>query len=102
MTPLSELATRLRKVFPEAELDFCEPATTGSVGFLDITRGASSLSVQWQEQWQFGLSSPEGHGYGEKPDEVYRTVEEVATRIIGLLDSGRKTEPPLRASPGAP
>ncbi|HKI36983.1 MAG TPA: XRE family transcriptional regulator [Gemmataceae bacterium] len=95
MTPLSELAARLRKTFPDARLDFSEPAVPGGVGFLDISHSGDVLAVQWQEKWHFGVSSPEGHGYGEKPDEVYRTVDEVAARITDLLDSRRKTEPPL-------
>jgi hypothetical protein len=98
MTPLSELAVRLRKTFPEAQLDFSEPATPGGVGFLDIAHGDNVLAVQWQEKWHFGVSSPEGHGYGEKPDEVHRTVDEAVGRITDLLRSGRKTEPPLEVT----
>jgi hypothetical protein len=98
MTPLSELAARLRAAFPEARLDFSEPASPDGVGFLDITCGSTVLAVQWQQKWHFGVSSPEGHGYGEKPDETYRTVEEAAARITDLLRSGKKTEPPLEVT----
>jgi hypothetical protein len=94
MTPLSKLAGRLRKSFPEAQLEFSEPAARGAVGFLDIVYRGNVLAVQWQEEWHFGVSSPDGHGYGEKPDEVYHTVKEAAARITDLLRSGRKTEPP--------
>src|SRR5947209_17696073 len=98
MTPLGELAARLRKTFPDAQLDFSEPAAPGGVGFLDVSSGGNVLAVQWQEKRHFGVSSPEGHGYGEKPDEVYRTVDEAATRITKLLNSGGKTNPPLEAT----
>jgi DNA-binding XRE family transcriptional regulator len=98
MTPLSELAARIQKSFPDARIDFSDPAAPGSVGFLDIACGDIVLVVQWHDKGHFGVSSPEGHGYGEKPDEVYRTVEETAARITDLLQSGRKTEPPLEVT----
>lgn len=94
MTPLSKLAARLQATFPDARIDFTEPAVPGGVGFLDISRNGHVLAVQWQEKWHFGVSSPEGHGYGEKPAEVYRTDDEAAARITDLLKSGRKTERP--------
>jgi hypothetical protein len=95
MTPLSELAARLGQAFPDARLDVAEPAAPGGVGFLDISHGGNVLAVQWQEKRDFGVSSPEGHGYGEGSDEVYRTVDETAARIVDLLRSGKKTDPPL-------
>ena len=98
MTPLAELAARLRKTFPGAQLDLTEPAAPGGVGFLDIACGGNALAVQWQDKWHFGVSSPEGHGYGEKSDEVYGTVEEALARITDLLSSGKKTQPPLEVT----
>jgi DNA-binding transcriptional regulator YiaG len=98
MTPLAELAGRLRTAFPAAQLDLSEPAAPGGVGFLDIVSAGNVLAVQWQEKWHFGVSSPEGHGYGEKPDEVYVTVDEAFARIEDLLKSGRKTQPPLEVT----
>ena len=94
MTPLSELAARLKKAYPNARVDFAEPATLGGVGFLDVFYRGNVLAVQW-EKGRFGISSPEGHGYGEKADEVYRTLDETAVRIAELLQSGGKTQAPL-------
>jgi hypothetical protein len=94
MTPLHELELRLRQAFPEARLDVSEPASPGGVGFLDISHRGNALAIQWQKNWHFGVSSLEGSGYGEKPDEVYRTVDKAAARIRELLHFGKKTEPP--------
>jgi DNA-binding transcriptional regulator YiaG len=98
MTPLAELAARLRTPFPGAQLDLAEPVAPGGVGFLDIAYGGNVLAVQWQEKWHFGISSPEEHGYGEKPDEVYPTVEQALARITDLLRSGKRTQPPLEVT----
>jgi hypothetical protein len=98
MTPVAELAARLRTAFPGAQLELSEPVAPGAVGFLDIAHGGNVLAVQWQEQWHFGISSPEGHGYGEKPDEVCGTVEEAFARIVDLVRSGKKTQPPLEVT----
>jgi DNA-binding XRE family transcriptional regulator len=94
MTPLSELETRLRQSFPDAQLVVSEPVAPDGVGFLDISRNGHVVAVQWQPKWHFGVSSPEEHGYGEKPDEVFRTAEEAAVRIVDLLNTRKKTEPP--------
>jgi hypothetical protein len=98
MSPLNELAARLQHTFPDAQVAVSEPVTPDAVGFLDISYGGNTLTVQWQEQWHFGVSSPEGHGYGEKPDEVFRTVHEAAARIADLLRLGKKTEPPVEVT----
>ncbi len=94
MSLLSELSTRLREAFPAAQLIESGPVNPDGVGFLDITYRGNELAVQWQEDWHFGVSSPSGHGYGEKLDEVFRTVDEAATRVTDLLQSGRTTAPP--------
>ncbi len=94
MSPFSELSTRLCEAFPEAQLIESGPVNPDWVGFLDITYRGNVLVVQWQKDWHFGVSSPNGHGYGEKPDEVFRTVDEAATRITDLLQSGTTTAPP--------
>jgi DNA-binding XRE family transcriptional regulator len=98
MTPLSELAARLQQTFPDARLTVSEPAAADGVGFLDISHGGNVLAVQWQEKWHFGVSSPEGHGYGEKPDEVFHTVDEALARLTDLLRTGRKTAPPIEVT----
>jgi predicted XRE-type DNA-binding protein len=98
MTPLSELATRLKKLCPAAIIDFSEPASPNGVGFLDASFRGNVIEVQWKEGWNFGLSSPDGHGYGEKADEVYVTVEQTATRIAHLLNTGGRTQPPLEVT----
>ena len=94
MSPLLELAERLQRAFPSARLDVADPAAPGGVGFLDIAYGDNVLVVEWHDGQHFGVSSPEGHGFGEKPDEVYWTVDEAEKRIAPLLRSGSKTEPP--------
>ena len=95
MTPLNELANRLSVSLPTARIDYSEPATAGGVGFLDIVLNGNTISVLWQEMKHFGISSPEGHGFGEASDEVYQTVNATVSRITDLLTSGKKTRPPL-------
>jgi len=98
MTPLNDLALRLRKSFPDANLDVAEPADPSGFGFLDISCRGCVLAIQWQEKGHFGVSSPEGHGYGEKPDEIYRSVDDAAARIAELIISNGKTIPPAEVT----
>ncbi len=68
------------------------------VGFLDIAYRGNVIDVQWHKEWNFGISSLEGHGYGMKPDEIYATVEEAAARISWLLYTGNRTQQPLEVT----
>ncbi len=98
MTPLANLAAQLRKALPQAQITVAEPAAPGGVGFLDVAHAGNVVAVQWRQSWHFGVSSPESHGYGEKPDETYRTADDAAARIVELLQSGGRTEPPLEVT----
>ena len=98
MSSLHELATLLEEALPKARIDWAEPVIDGGFGFLDIAIDGNTLSVQWREKSHFGLSSPEGHGYGEASDEIYQTANDAANRIVALLRSGKKTEPPPQVS----
>jgi hypothetical protein len=99
MTPLSKLADHLQRAMPGVELNLSEPAAPDGVGFLDARHGGNVVAVQWQRDWHFGVSTPDGHGYGEKPHEIYRSAGEAAQRIAELLRSGKQTPPPREASP---
>jgi hypothetical protein len=64
------------RAISDARLTVSESAAPDGVVFFDIHHGGNVLAVQWQEHWHFGVSSPGGHGYGEKPDEeVFDSVE---------------------------
>jgi hypothetical protein len=83
-TPLGQLAALLREAWPEADIQFSEPSAADGVGFLDFEYGGRTVAVQWHHAWHFGVSLPEEHGYGEKPDEVFVTPHEAARRISEL------------------
>ncbi len=94
MAQIHELEKRLRESFPGARLELSEPAFDDGSWSLDILHEGNALVVQWRKGGAFGLSSLEGHGYGEKPDEIYPDVAGTAKRILALLRTGSRTEPP--------
>ncbi len=96
MTLLNQLEVLIHKAFPTAQIEVSEPASPDGFGFLDISLKGSSITVQWQQPNLFGVSTPEEHGYGEKPDEIYYNIEQTVDRIIHLLQSGQRTASPLQ------
>lgn len=94
MTPLEELAGRLKAAIPEAQVTSEEPTTAGKVGFLDVSYERNWVAVEWRQDQGFGFATRNDHAYGEGPDEVYQDVEEAAQRITTLLLTGEKTKSP--------
>jgi DNA-binding XRE family transcriptional regulator len=95
MNPMQELENRLRKQFPAAKFDLSRPARDDGVWFLDVLHKGNALVIQWQPGSPFGLSSLEGHGYGEKPAEIRKDLDDAEARVVALLKTGGRTERPL-------
>ncbi len=98
MNPIPELETRLRKHFPVAKLELSPPALKDGVWFLDVMYKGNALVLQWQPGGIFGLSSLEGHGYGEKPAEVFNDIDDAEARAVMLLNSRGQTERPAEVT----
>jgi transcriptional regulator with XRE-family HTH domain len=107
---INRLQDFLVQRFPHLKTHIEEPADKRSgTWHLDIERkGSSPLVVEWKRDRGFGISSVEDAdpAFGVRPDEVYADLPEVFTRVVQLIVSGHRTEPPpaglaeLRKTPG--
>lgn len=84
----------VRERLPGVRVEIHEPYLEDGYWFADILYKGNPLVFDWRKGGLFGLTSLGGNGYGQKPDEVYKTVEEVADRIVNLLEAGRRTQLP--------
>jgi len=87
MEKIRELEVEVRAVFPEATIEVDEPEDSekGSA-WLTARFGNQALVAEWNPKHQaFGVSSLAAHAYGEGPDHVSDTVEEVIEQFMALL-----------------
>lgn len=97
-TPLHQIEKMLGAAFPEAAFEMSRPARANGVWQLDVVWRGNWIAAQWKQGGPIGLASPEGQGYGQKPDERFDTAEEAAARIARLLLTGGRTEAPLEVT----
>lgn len=94
-TPLHEIRAALMRAVPGVRIDIDEPAQPSGDWFMDVSYEGHSVGIVWNRERGLGVSSSAlGEGYGEGPEEVYRTPGEVTSRVIDLLKNRRRTKPP--------
>jgi DNA-binding Xre family transcriptional regulator len=96
MNQIERLRDDLAKRFPGVETELDAPADDRGSWFLDVRRsgGASPVVIEWRPDRGFGVSTPDGSDYGCGPDEVYPNARAAFDRVVRLVLSGGRTEPP--------
>ena len=99
MNSIHELLESVRKAIPAAKCRLDEPDNPAGEWFLDVVHKGNGIVVQWREGGPFGLSSMgKDTGIGQKADELYWAPEAAEARLVKLLDTGGKTEPPVQVT----
>jgi DNA-binding XRE family transcriptional regulator len=96
MNQIERLRGDLAKRFPDVTMELDEPADERGPWFLDVRRGDDlpPIVVEWRPDRGFGVSTPGGDDYGTGPDEVYPNVKAAFDRVVRLVLSGGRSEPP--------
>jgi transcriptional regulator with XRE-family HTH domain len=96
MNPIEKLSNDLASRFPGAVLEIDAPADESGVWQLDVrpAGGGPWLVVEWKASQGFGVSTPGPDDYGLKPDELYPNVKATYDRVVRLVLSAGRTEPP--------
>ena len=96
MNQLKRLQHELQERFSDLTANIDEPADEGGSWFLDVQRTGDSppVVVEWRPDRGFGVSTPSDGDYGSGPDEVYPNLRSTFDRVVRLVLSGGRTEPP--------
>jgi DNA-binding XRE family transcriptional regulator len=96
MSQVERLQHDLLNRFPGLATEIDEPADHRGSWFLDISRegGAPPIVVEWRSDRGFGISTPGTDDYGTGPDEVLPNERAAFDRVVRLILSGGRTEPP--------
>jgi DNA-binding XRE family transcriptional regulator len=96
MNQIERLRDDLTRRFPELTTGIDAPADDSGPWFLDVRRGGGTppVVVEWRPDRGFGVSTPGADDYGSGPDEVYTNTKAAFDRVVRLILSGGRTEPP--------
>ncbi len=96
MNDIEKIRDDLIGRFPDLVVEIDEPDNKRGPWFLDVQRGndALPLVVEWRPDRGFGVSTAEAGDYGSGPDEVYTDTKAAYDRVVRLILSGGRTEPP--------
>jgi hypothetical protein len=73
---------------PGSHVKVDEPEHAGGAHWLDVTIGKKRRTLEYRPEKGFGLFQ-EKAGYGEGPEEIYRTPERAAQRLAQWVAAGR-------------
>ena len=97
MKPIEQLRKYIKTTHPQAVVTLTPPLSKEGVWSIDLTCGDKKLAIEWSLATGFGVSSLSDESYGERPDETFKSLEDVQRRITELLTSNERTTPPLGA-----
>lgn len=95
MNPIEQLRSDLTSRFPDASVELDPPADESGLWQLDVRPSHGPwVVVEWKADRGFGVSTPDEDDYGSKPDELYPNAKAAYDRVVRLILSGGRTEPP--------
>jgi DNA-binding Xre family transcriptional regulator len=97
LNPLERLRDELAARFPGLAMEVDVPADEQKgTWHLDIrpSGDAPLIVVEWRSDRGFGVSTPGPDDYGVGVDEVYPNTKAAYNRVVELVLSGGRTEPP--------
>jgi len=95
MNQIEKLREDLIGRFPNHVMTIDAPENLRGHWFLDIQRGnASPIVVEWRPDQGFGISTAKVDDFGLGPDEIYTDAKSAYDRVVRLILSGGRTEPP--------
>jgi transcriptional regulator with XRE-family HTH domain len=96
MNQIERLRDELVGRFPDLAVELDAPADERGPWFLDVRRPGDlpPVVVEWRPDRGFGVSTPGGDDFGAGPDEVYPNARAALDRVVRLVLSGGRSEPP--------
>lgn len=85
---IHEARAAILGVMPSTAIEIDRPLDARGEWFLDVANGDFALNIAWRPQLGFGLFTAE-KGYGDRPNEVFRTPDLLAARVEQLYRQWR-------------
>lgn len=95
MKPIERLREYIKIAYPQAVVTLTPPLSEDGVWSIDLAHGERNLVIEWSLSTGFGVSSLNDESYGERPDEAFKSLEDVQRRIAELLIGNERTTPPI-------
>lgn len=96
MNELEVLINIIRSSLPGASTQLDTPDRPEDRWWVDLKLRGHGVTVEWRQDWGFGISAPATSGFGEAPEEHIMDMQLAASRVIELLSNRRNTTPPKR------
>jgi hypothetical protein len=87
--PIESLKWHLTRIDPAVSLRVDEPALPIGDWWLDFQIKDWWLTVRWNRRAGFGIYTVSSNGYGDKPNEIYRSPGVAARRIYEIVENAR-------------
>ncbi len=87
------LVEHIAQQFPDARIEVDGPIEPGGAFFLNVIWSGRHVAVEYRPSQGYGVSAGDDLGFGQGPDEVFTSVEDVERRVRQLLREGGMTEP---------
>lgn len=85
---ISKLTDELKDSLPGLSVSLDPPDNPDGVWWIDVTADDHQLTIAWSPKNGFGMFTGDV-GYGDRPNEVYRSAPLAAKRIVGMIESLR-------------
>lgn len=95
MKPIELLLKYIKTTHPQAVATMTPPLDKEGVWSIDLAYGDKQLAIEWSLATGFGISSLSNESYGERPDETFKSLENVQRRITEVVTNNERTTPPL-------
>jgi hypothetical protein len=90
---LSEFIIMLNRECPGASVEVDAPRDPDGEWWLDVVSGHSRENVSWRPKVGFGFFTTDEKGLGDRPDEIYRKVDDACARLCHLIRQRRTPNP---------
>lgn len=88
-----EIKALISNSAPFAEFAQDGPARPGGAYVLDVTWKDRHVVVEFSPRHGYGISASDEVGLGVGPDEIHKSADEAAARVVELLQTGADTCP---------
>ena len=84
---IEQLMKQVVRHLPDSHVKVDEPEHTGGSHWVNVTVGKKLRTLEYRPGKGFGLFA-DNAGYGEGPEEIYRTPERAVQRLMQLVAAG--------------